>query len=75
MQFNKLVLSLLAVVSVYAGFGCPGDDKTCSDHCINYVCGENGRFNHIRLSGSHCGGVLGFTCVCDYNTNVRNESC
>ena len=80
MQYNKLLLSLLAVVSVYAGYGCP-DNKECSDHCVNNVCGTSGNYLGLRPSAGHCenttifGVTIRSTCICDYNLNVRYESC
>ena len=75
MQFNKVLLSLLAAVSVYAGYGCP-NNKKCSDHCVENVCGKSGNFKGFKPSAGHCeDGWFTSTCVCDYNLNVRREEC
>ncbi|KAF9967662.1 hypothetical protein BGZ70_008714 [Mortierella alpina] len=49
-----LVVTVLLVKPAEAGFGCPGDERACNDHCKS-----------INRNGGYCGGFLYHTCKCN----------
>ncbi|KAF9183468.1 hypothetical protein BGZ51_004009 [Haplosporangium sp. Z 767] len=57
-KFTKLAIVVVALAvlmtPVSAGFGCPGNDRKCSDYCRS-----------IGRNGGHCGGFLWGTCQCN----------